>query len=138
MSPKKERRRVRARPARQSILIVDDEVGTLDLLIAVLEDAGYDTAGASHGREALAKLATTPADLVLLDLVMPVLDGADTLRALKRDARLKNVRVVMMSGIPESMVKRRCSGYSGFLRKPFSLDELLGVVSKQLKRIADA
>jgi len=113
----------------KSILVVDDEPGIVDVLIAVLSDAGYRASGAAHGQEALSKLQLSVPDLMLLDLEMPVLDGGDTLRALRTDARLASVGVVMMSGIPESMVRRRCRGFEAFLRKPFSLDELLETLS---------
>src|SRR5262245_5042612 len=98
----------RDRARRRSILVVDDEGGIIDVLIAVLKDAGYAATGASNGQEALAQLRGTLPDLVLLDLEMPVLDGADTLRALSADPRLAGLNVALMSGIPESMVKRRC------------------------------
>jgi len=120
----------RDRARRRSILVVDDEGGTVDVLIAVLEDAGYVATGASNGQEALAQLRGALPDLVLLDLEMPVLDGAETLRAIAANPRLTALSVVLMSGIPESMVKRRCRGYRAFLRKPFSLDELLEAVGE--------
>lgn len=120
----------RDRARRRSILVVDDEAGTIDVLIAVLADAGYVATGASNGQEALARLRGALPDLVLLDLEMPVLDGAETLRALLAEPRLASLNVVLMSGIPESMVKRRCRGYRAFLRKPFSLDELLEAVGE--------
>ena len=120
----------RDRARRRSILVVDDEAGTIDVLIAVLADAGYVATGASNGQEALARLRGALPDLVLLDLEMPVLDGAETLRALLAEPRLASLNVVLMSGIPESMVKRRCRGHRAFLRKPFSLDELLETVAE--------
>jgi CheY-like chemotaxis protein len=132
MSPRKTIARKRARHAKQpsprSILVVDDENGTVDVLIAVLRDAGFDASGASNGRDALAALAHSPSPIVLLDFMMPVLDGAETLRAIRKDSSLSQVRVVMMSGLSETMVKRQCRGYAAFLRKPFSLEELLRTV----------
>jgi len=135
MTARQAKRRKRAPHRRKSVLVVDDEAGTIDVLIAVLADAGYKTHGAANGREALTKLAASSPDLVLLDYVMPVLDGADTLRAIRDDRRLAETPVVMMSGIPESMIKRRCRGYDAFLRKPFSLEELMGTVEKLLERV---
>lgn len=61
-------------------------------------------------------------------MIMPVLDGAQLLRSIRAETRLAATRVIMLSGLPESMVRRRCSGYSGFLRKPFTLDELLAAI----------
>jgi two-component system response regulator MprA len=112
--------------------VVDDEPGTIDVLMAVLTDSEYRVTGAANGREALARVAHAPPDVMLLDVMMPVLDGVATLRALKADPRFEPIKVVMMSGIPESMVKRRCRGYDAFLRKPFSLDDLLATLQRLL------
>ena len=120
--------RHRPKQRRTSILIVDDEPGIVDVLISVLEDAGHRAWGAANGLEGLSKLKASLPEVMLLDVEMPVLDGGETLRALRADPRLSSVAVLMMSGIPESMVKRRCRGYDAFLRKPFSLDELLQTV----------
>lgn len=125
--------RDRPQTQRGAILIVDDESGIVDVLGAVLTDAGYHVDGAGNGREALAKIAESHPDLVLLDLEMPVLDGPETLRALRADEARSRLPVLMMSGLTESIVKRRCRGYQAFLRKPFTLDELLATVAKLLK-----
>jgi CheY-like chemotaxis protein len=119
------------RTQRQSILVVDDEPGIVDVLMAVLEDAGYRATGVGNGQEALAQLDGSVPDLILLDFEMPLLDGASTLRRLQSSAA-RAVPVLMMSGVPESMVQRRCHGYRAFLRKPFSLDELLDAVRQVL------
>jgi CheY-like chemotaxis protein len=124
--------RQRSKARRSTILVVDDEPGIVDVMIAVLEDAGHDASGANNGREALSKLEASQPDLLLLDLEMPVLDGAATLSAMKANPRLASVPVLMMSGITESMVKRRCRGYDAFLRKPFSLDDLLDTLDTLL------
>ena len=68
------------RPPR--ILIVDDEPFNVDYLEQELQDLGYETASAANGREALEKVAAQPPDLILLDLMMPVLDGFEVCRAL--------------------------------------------------------
>jgi CheY-like chemotaxis protein len=120
-------------PGRRTILIVDDEQGTVDVLTAVLKDAGYEAIGAANGRDALGKLRGGTVSAVLLDVMMPVLDGPATLRALRGELGLSELPVVLMSGIPESMVKRRCRGYTAFLRKPFSLDELLATLQRVLR-----
>jgi CheY-like chemotaxis protein len=128
----------RGRPhgKRGAILVVDDEAGIVDVLSAVLTDAGYRVEGAANGQDALAKIAECRPDLVVLDLEMPVLDGPDTLRALRADEALRPPPVLMMSGLTESIVKRRCRGYQAFLRKPFTLEELLGTVGRLIKSSA--
>ena len=109
------------------ILVVDDEPGTVDVMIAVLTDARYVVTGVADGRAALASMAP---DLVLLDFVMPVVDGGETLRTMRASAELATVPVVVMSGLPEAIVNRKCRKYEDFLRKPFSLDELLATVRR--------
>jgi len=126
--------RQRPQQQRSTILVIDDEPGIVDVLIAVLEDAGHRASGAANGQEALSKLKASLPDLVLLDVEMPVLDGGATLSAMKADPRLASVPVVLMSGIVESMVKRRCRGHDAFLRKPFSLDDLLETINTLLGR----
>jgi len=138
MSSRKARSRDRARPSRhsvgrRSILVVDDEPGTVEVLVAVLQDAGFDATGVTNGRDVIATLAGAAFDLVLLDFVMPTPDGADTLVALRKLSRFSHLAVVMMSGVPESMVKRRCRGYAAFLRKPFFLADLLAAVRRALE-----
>jgi CheY-like chemotaxis protein len=128
--------RQKAAKPRSTILVVDDEPGIVDVLIAVLEDAGHRASGAANGEEALSKLKASLPELMLLDVEMPVLDGPATLGMMKADPRLSSLPVLMMSGVTESMVKRRCRGYDAFLRKPFSLDELLDAVDRLLSRPA--
>lgn len=110
------------------MLVVDDEPGTVEVLCMVLSDAGFRASGAANGEEALSEMNAEVPDFVLLDLVMPVMDGGETLRVLRADPRWKGVSVIMMSGIPESMVRRRASGYDDFLRKPFSLEALVATI----------
>jgi CheY-like chemotaxis protein len=111
------------------ILIVDDEAGTLRVLASVLEDVGYRVETASDGRIALEMLEASDFDLVLLDFLMPQLDGCATLEAIRKSDTFADVRVVMMSGVAESMVRRRCrASFEAFLYKPFSLDELFATV----------
>ena len=109
---------------------VDDEVGTVDVLVAALSAFGFTVKGVTDSREVLGKVRAAPPDILLLDLIMPELDGAELLRDLKAERRLAQTRVIMLSGLPESMVRRRCSGYAAFLRKPFTLDELLAAIQR--------
>jgi len=127
---KPKRARGKGPPERKTIVVVDDEVGTVDVLVAALSASGFTVKGMTDSSEALAKLRAAPPSVVLLDMIMPELDGAQLLRSIRAEPRLKQTHVIMLSGLPESMVRRRCSGYSGFLRKPFTLDELLAVLER--------
>ena len=118
------------------ILVVDDEPGTVDVMLAVLSDAHYLATGVADGRDALASMASELPDLVLLDFIMPVMDGGETLRAMRATSNLAKVPVIIMSGLPEAMVKRKCRKYDAFLRKPFALDELLTAVERLVRQDA--
>lgn len=115
------------------ILVVDDEPGIVRVLCAVLEDAGYHPDPAGDGRAALERARASVPDLVLLDYLMPHLDGRETLRAIRKEPTLAKLPVVMMSGVAESIIQRKCQGaFDAFLRKPFGLDDLLDVIARLL------
>lgn len=116
----------------KTILIVDDEPGMARALAAILEDSGFRVETAADGNLALQRLEDDLPDAVLLDFLMPHRDGCQTLRAIRDSERLASLRVAMMSGVSESMVRRKCGSrrYDAFLQKPFSLDQLLALVRK--------
>src|SRR5579862_9799258 len=116
----------------KTIVIVDDEFGLADVLDATLYDAGYRVFTASNGAQGLEVIAEHPPDLVILDYMMPLLDGPATLRAMRGDPRWAATPVVMVSAMPESAVRARCPGYSAFLRKPFPFEALLAVLARIL------
>ncbi len=110
------------------ILIVDDEFGIVEAVRDLLSDEGYPTAIALNGREALERMAEERPALVLLDYMMPVMNGPALLEAMQRDAALRDVPVVMMSAsTPDRWRHLRCAG---FLPKPFSLDQLFTTVQR--------
>jgi CheY-like chemotaxis protein len=117
-----------------TVLIVDDEYGIAELLEAVLADEGHRVLTASNGKNGLSVLETEKPDLIFLDYMMPVMDGATMLSHMSKDASLREIPVVLMSSIPEDTVAERCRGYSLFLRKPFDIFHVIGVV-RQLSGI---
>lgn len=119
----------------RAILIVDDEQSNVDLLTAVLRDSDYRPLGAADGRQALARLETSTPDLLLLDLQMPIMDGAQTLRAIRGDARFASLPIIIMSGLAAEVVERRCHGHDAFLHKPFSLQLLLSTLERLLRTV---
>ena len=117
-----------------TVLVVDDEFGIVDLIDAILSDEGYRVLKAANGRQALELAATEHPDLLFLDYMMPVMDGAATLRQMAREPELKLIPVVLMSSLPETTVVERCGGYISFMRKPFKIatvvqlaEQLIGV-----------
>ena len=116
----------------KTIVVIDDEFSLAEVLSATLSDVGYRVYTAPNGRLGLDLMAEHHPDLVLLDYMMPLLDGPGVLRAMRADARFTGVPVVVMSSLPESRVRAKCSGYVAFLRKPFAIEALLSVVEKAL------
>jgi class 3 adenylate cyclase/CheY-like chemotaxis protein len=103
------------------ILIVDDEPFNIDLLGQELELLGYATVAAADGRQALERLAAEPIDLVLLDIMMPELDGYQVLERIKADPELQHTPVIMVSALSELESVVRCIelGAEDYLPKPF-------------------
>lgn len=117
----------------RTVLVVDDEFGVAEVLVAILEDAGYNVVTASNGRQGLARLVEQPRpDAAFIDLMMPVLDGAGMLRAMREDPAHRDLPVVMMSGLDEAAVRGRVSGYRAFLRKPFRFEAVVELVARLL------
>ncbi len=111
------------------LLIVDDEVAILEALTDILSVEGYEVATAANGAEGLRRAGEEHPDLILLDLMMPVMDGQEMLRRLKESSELRGIPVVVMSA--GRVTKAELQG-SRFLAKPFELDDLLDTVSEEL------
>jgi CheY-like chemotaxis protein len=109
-----------------SILVADDELTIRELLHAVLSDEGYDVLLASNGRQALDLIASESPDLVLLDIMMPVLDGREAIERLVRLGLDAIPPVIVMSAganyVPDGSV------VTEFLAKPFDIDTVLATI----------
>ena len=116
----------------RTILVVDDEFGTVEVLVAALEDEGYRVLTAANGRRALERLEENKPDLVISDFMMPLMDGAALVTEMRSNALYRDIPVVMMSAAPESALRQHLDGYVAFLRKPFRIPVLLGVVRSTL------
>lgn len=113
----------------KTVLVVDDEFGIAEVLEAILTDEGYRVVTAINGQQGLARLAEARPDIVLLDFMMPVLDGPGMLRTMKADPAYRDLPVVMMSSLGEVAVAEACSGYAAFLRKPFRVPMVVQMVA---------
>ena len=118
--------------ARARVLLVEDEPHMVRTLSRILERRGYEVATAGNGREALDLLASEPADVVVTDLHMPVMDGATMLREMPRDGR-PPVVVLTGYGTVASAVEAMKLGAADYLIKPCNPDELLIVIERQLE-----
>jgi CheY-like chemotaxis protein len=118
-----------------TVLIVEDEFAIAELLSMALTDGGYRVVLAANGRQALERLNEgPPPDLIITDLMMPVLDGTGLIQAMQRSEPQRDIPCIIMSSIPEDAVRRRVSGYAGFIRKPFRLASVIQLVTNVLAR----
>jgi DNA-binding response OmpR family regulator len=116
------------------ILVVDDEPGILSFLKIKLETSGYEVLTAPGGREALAQIPPEQPDLVVLDVLMPGMDGFETLRRLRTES---SVPVIILSARESSddKVKGLQLGADDYLAKPFSPDELVARIESVRRRL---
>jgi CheY-like chemotaxis protein len=116
------------REHRLRVLIIDDEPSIRRLVSIVLEDEGYAPLAVASAPEGLAHIASSPPDLVLLDLMMPEMDGEEALRCLRLLPGGSEIPVVIMSAAVT--LAHSIAGVQGVLDKPFDLAELLVAVER--------
>ena len=116
--------------AGKTILVVDDEADILHFLELVLAERGYAVLTAPGGQQALAQARTHVPDLMLLDIMMPQMDGWEVLRLLRIDPRTAAIPVAMISARTDAKdrVQGLQEGAIDYICKPFSLEELLAKV----------
>jgi two-component system OmpR family response regulator len=114
----------------KKILVVDDEADILHFLELVLRERGYDVLTAANGRAAIELARDARPDLVLLDIMMPQMDGWEVLKLLRVDELTADVPVAMVSARtdPKDRVQGLQEGAVDYICKPFSLDDLLAKV----------
>ena len=118
-------------PTQPSILIVDDEFGLAEMLREMLREYGYDVTLAINGRLALDILAERQVDLVITDMMMPVMDGAELAHAMRNSEKHRNTPIVMMTSLP-SAAPQKHDLFDATLRKPFTPDLLLNTLKSCL------
>ena len=118
------------------ILAVDDVPANLDVLLETLEEAGYEVLVANDGETALDVAANARPDLILLDVMMPGIDGFETCRRFKADSSLREIPVIFLTARDdiESVVEGFDTGGLDYVVKPFSAKELLARVDAVLRR----
>ncbi len=116
-----------------TVLVVDDEPLIAMALEAALEDAGHRVATAANGRQGLERLAEAPRpDLVLLDMMMPVMNGPAMLAAMAADPGLRRIPVIVLSSLPEEAIRARADGVAAILLKPCTADQVLDAIARAL------
>ncbi len=114
------------------VLVVDDNKENRFLLLKYLQNLGFTLEQAINGREAIAIAREFQPDVILLDLVMPVMDGRETVEAIRKDTELQDTVVLMVSANVQLIQDSSKIEYDGFLAKPIDLDKLLELLEKHL------
>lgn len=112
-----------------SILVVDDEMALLDLMESLLDELGHKTFAVSDGKQALDVLAAQQVDLVICDVMMPIMDGITFLHNMRENAAYNHIKVVMMSAAPPKFTGVQPEK---FVPKPYNLDEMEAIIEGML------
>ena len=115
------------------VLVVDDDPDILEALSEILEAEGFEIRRARNGKEALEKLEPDPPHLILLDLMMPVMDGWEFAQRLKQRPRVANIPIIVLSADRNVSNKAVEIGAVGHLAKPFELNDLLDMVRRSFR-----
>lgn len=115
----------------ETILIVDDEYSLVESLSDILGMEGYPIVSARNGRQALEVLERVHPSLLLLDFMMPVMDGIQLLEAMEQKGLLAKIPVILMTAAPMGLPKENRK-WTALLIKPFELEELISLVRRVL------
>lgn len=128
---------IQAKPSTRRALIIDDDPDTVDLIKIIFRNAGMDVIGAFSGREAIEKCADTHPTVILLDLMMPDMDGWETFQSIRQ---MTDVPVIVVSADTkkENVVKGLNIGFDDYVTKPFFPPELIARVNTVLRRVSGA
>jgi two-component system response regulator VicR len=127
--------------AKKRILCIEDHPEMIELVQLILERRGYEVVGAVGGREGIDALLDEPPDLLLLDLMMPDVDGWEVFRQLKSQEKLKDVPVVVITAKAQTIDRvlgLQIAGVDDYITKPFGPKELVESVERLLGSSEDA
>jgi two-component system, OmpR family, response regulator len=121
----------------ERVLVVDDEPNIADLVATALRYEGFEVQTAANGRAALDGVDTFRPDLVVLDIMLPDLDGFEVARRLRQQARKVPILFLTAKDATEDKVRGLTLGGDDYVTKPFSLEELLARIRAVLRRVSD-
>ena len=117
------------------IIIVDDEPVSVTMLKRLVEKLpDCNGRGFTHASAALDWCKQNDPDLVIVDYMMPLMNGADFARELRADTQFADTKIILNSGLPEAAIREHFGGYDAFLRKPFKVEALLELVQRFIGR----
>ena len=115
----------------KTILIVEDEPKNMTLTKDILKISGYETIEAVDGRQGIDKAKSAKPNLILMDIMMPKMDGYAACREIKADPATKNIPVIMLTAVGYDLNKKLAKqmGADGYVTKPFSRQQLVDAIS---------
>lgn len=118
----------------KKILVIDDEKELLVLITKRLQDAGFEVITADNGMEGMEKARNLNPDLILLDILMPKMDGYEVCRLLKFDDKYKSIPIIILTAKTQESDKCTGSkvGADGYITKPFDVQPLIKLIKKHL------
>ena len=119
------------------VLVVDDDPDILEALSEILEAEGFEIRRARNGKEALERLEPDPPHLILLDLMMPVMDGWEFAQRMRQKPAIAMIPIIVLSADRNVGSKAKDIGAVGHLAKPFELNDLLTMVRHSLNPVAE-
>jgi CheY-like chemotaxis protein len=123
-----------AKPQAKRILVVDDIEDNVSLLEAILTEEGYEVHTAKNGKSALAQIEASPPDLVLLDAMMPGMDGYEITRRIRQNKKLPFIPILLISAYVEADIPKGLDlGANDFIRKPINYEELMARINASLR-----
>ena len=126
--------------ARKRILFIEDEKDLVRLVKVKLEESGYEVLAAHDGQEGLEKARTEKPDLIILDIMLPKMNGYEVCQLLKFDEKHWKIPIIMLTAKVEDRDKAlgKETGANEYLTKPFDINNLLSVIGKCLKEPQNA
>lgn len=112
------------------VLVCDDDQSILEVIKIMLEESGFEVVTINSGKGIQKKITEIKPNLILLDIWMPGMDGKEIITLLRRDKKLRDIPIVVISALNDTENIAKKSGADGFLSKPFSMEDLVGVVYK--------
>jgi DNA-binding response OmpR family regulator len=128
-------RTVFPKAATQHVMVVDDDPDVREVLMLLLNKAGFDTVGASNGAQCLRLLRSVKPAVILLDLMMPGMDGFEVCEAIRRDQATAAIPVIIVTSRDDNASRMRAArlGVSDFLVKPVSSERLVNRIRAQIE-----
>jgi DNA-binding response OmpR family regulator len=118
----------------KKILVVDDDDTTVKLLEFMLEKNGYDVETRSNGKDALDSVLSVSPDLILMDVMMPIMDGLEAIQKIRQIDEFRSTPIYILSSLGQEVEVTRglSSGATGYIVKPFDSKALLRIISENL------